>query len=319
MKGFLILPFFLSFAASAKVTVSGLSSGAYMAQQFHTAFSATVSGVGVLAGGPYFCAQGTVVNGLNRCMKTSMGVPKAEDSLKEAIKLEKIGAIDSLQNMRSARIYLFSGTLDETVLPAVTNVLHQSYQNWGVKELLYENNLRVGHAFPTEDFGNPCEVVSQAPWISKCGRDVAGEMLSHIMGPLQPKVSARANRIFKFFQPSLPKSGLHKEGFAYVPEGCEKKKSSCDIHVAFHGCHQSVTEVQDKFMTKTGYNEWAQANKFIVLYPQIQRDQITNPNGCWDWWGYTSKDYHTKNGVQMKAIMEVVGKLKRGELSFTAK
>lgn len=41
-----------------KVTVSGLSSGGYMAAQFAVAFSASVQGVGVLAGGPYNCAQG---------------------------------------------------------------------------------------------------------------------------------------------------------------------------------------------------------------------------------------------------------------------
>ena len=35
-------------------TVSGISSGAYMAQQFAVAFSKTVSGTGVVAGGPYF-------------------------------------------------------------------------------------------------------------------------------------------------------------------------------------------------------------------------------------------------------------------------
>ncbi len=315
MNGFLILPLLFSFAVSAKVTVSGLSSGAYMAQQFHTAFSGSVSGVGVLAGGPYYCAQGTVINGLNRCMKTSMGLPKADDSQKEAEKLEKSGAIDSLQNMKSAKVYLFSGTLDETVLPVVMNVLHQIYQNWGVKDLFYEHNLRVGHAFPTEDFGNNCEVASQAPWISKCGRDIAGEMLAHLIGPLQPKLPARANRLLKFAQPNIPKSGLYKEGFAYVPQACAKKRT-CSIHVAFHGCHQSVTELQDKFTMHAGYNEWAEANSFIVLYPQIQKDQAANPNGCWDWWGYASKDYHTKNGVQMKAVMELVKRIQAGTLTF---
>src|SRR5947209_7978523 len=41
-----------------KVTVSGLSSGGFMAAQFAVAFSASVRGVGVLAGGPYDCAEG---------------------------------------------------------------------------------------------------------------------------------------------------------------------------------------------------------------------------------------------------------------------
>src|SRR4051794_11448397 len=42
----------------AETSVSGLSSGGYMAVQFGIAYSATVRGAGVVAGGPYYCAQG---------------------------------------------------------------------------------------------------------------------------------------------------------------------------------------------------------------------------------------------------------------------
>jgi poly(3-hydroxybutyrate) depolymerase len=39
-------------------TVSGLSSGGYMAVQLHVAFSSFIKGAGIFAGGPYHCAQG---------------------------------------------------------------------------------------------------------------------------------------------------------------------------------------------------------------------------------------------------------------------
>ena len=39
-------------------SVSGLSSGAYMAVQLDVAFSSTIKGAGIIAGGPYYCAQG---------------------------------------------------------------------------------------------------------------------------------------------------------------------------------------------------------------------------------------------------------------------
>jgi len=39
-----------------ETTVSGISAGAYMANQFHVAFSSTVKGAGIVAGGPYICA-----------------------------------------------------------------------------------------------------------------------------------------------------------------------------------------------------------------------------------------------------------------------
>src|ERR1700730_9886694 len=44
-----------------ETTVSGISSGAYMAVQFAVAYSSIVKGVGATAGGPYFCA-GTFLN-----------------------------------------------------------------------------------------------------------------------------------------------------------------------------------------------------------------------------------------------------------------
>src|SRR5690606_13017004 len=41
-----------------RVSVSGISSGAYMAHQAHLAFSSTIDGAALVAGGPYGCARG---------------------------------------------------------------------------------------------------------------------------------------------------------------------------------------------------------------------------------------------------------------------
>ena len=40
----------------ADITVSGISSGAFFAHQFHIAFSSLVKGAGIVAGGPFGCA-----------------------------------------------------------------------------------------------------------------------------------------------------------------------------------------------------------------------------------------------------------------------
>src|SRR5215470_14653440 len=45
-------------------SISGISSGAFMAVQFGVSWSSIVKGVGVIAGGPYYCAQGTAMDGL---------------------------------------------------------------------------------------------------------------------------------------------------------------------------------------------------------------------------------------------------------------
>jgi hypothetical protein len=36
---------------------------------------------------------------------------------------------------------------------------------------------------------------------------------------------------------------------------------------------------------------------------------VYNPNGCWDWWGYTGAPYHTRNGAQMRAVKAMVDRL----------
>ena len=50
-----------------KVSVSGISSGGFMAHQFHVAHSGNLMGVGIIAGGPYHCAQGDVMRGMLTC------------------------------------------------------------------------------------------------------------------------------------------------------------------------------------------------------------------------------------------------------------
>ena len=102
-----------------QTTVSGLSSGAYMAGQFHIAFSAEVTGVGIVAGGPYGCAEGRIELALKRCMATDLGEPDPAALFTAAAKLAATGAIDPLSDLADDRVYVFTGTADHTVLPAV--------------------------------------------------------------------------------------------------------------------------------------------------------------------------------------------------------
>ena len=43
-------------------------------------------------------------------------------------------------------------------------------------------------------------------------------------------------------------------------------------------------------MLNAGYNEVGELNNIIILYPQAIAT-VSNPNGCWDWWGYTVTFY----------------------------
>ena len=46
-----------------------------------------------------------------------------------------------------------------------------------------------------------------------------------------------------------------------------------------------------------------------MLYPQTTAMPPGNPNGCWDWFGYTGVNFAWKNGVQMRAIKAMADRL----------
>lgn len=61
------------------------------------------------------------------------------------------------------------------------------------------------------------------------------------------------------------------------------------VYVAFvFSDRQSIGDV---FAKHAGYNEVAEANNIIILYPQTALFPPYNPNGCYDWWGVTSIGY----------------------------
>jgi poly(3-hydroxybutyrate) depolymerase len=167
----------------------------------------------------------------------------------------------------------------------------------------------------TPSYGNDCDA-NAAPYISKCsvdnhGYDQAGAILAHIYGALAPRADEPKGRIVEFSQRDFAgdMTGMAETGYLYVPKAC-KPGAKCKVHVAIHGCQQGAESVGEKFYAHTGYNQWADSNHILVLYPQVNKSLLpVNPSGCWDWWGYTGADYAEKSGPQMKAIMDMVDRL----------
>jgi hypothetical protein len=92
----------------AATSVSGLSSGAYMAGQIEVAHSKNVVGAGIVAGGPFACAETessrlfpywpvvmwqNAEQAENACMQTSWGTPNA-DKLRPARRGTRAGGQD---------------------------------------------------------------------------------------------------------------------------------------------------------------------------------------------------------------------------------
>ncbi len=150
-----------------------------MAGQFHVAFSGTLVGAGIVAGGPYDCAEGQLGVALDRCMQTTLGGPDAAHLLARAEAFAREGRIDPLSGLAGDRVYLFSGTQDHTVMPAVVAQVAAFYRLAGVPATNIEqvDDLPAGHAFVTEDQGNACGV-TESPFIDDCDYDQAGAILT---------------------------------------------------------------------------------------------------------------------------------------------
>jgi poly(3-hydroxybutyrate) depolymerase len=307
-------------------SVSGLSSGAYMAGQIEVAHSKDIVGAGIVAGGPFACAETAssqlfpywpivlwqnATQAANACMKDAWGAPDADKLAKRAKELAEDGKIDELSGLADDKVYLFSGNEDQTVVRSVVEAAKRFYEAAGVPEgsvTLVEKE--GGHAFLTETEGTACGL-SQDPYVSDCDYDQAKAILEWIYGsPLAEPSPSPTGKFIVFdqsaFNHGIP-NGLAAEGVVYVPEDCVSHPG-CRLHIALHGCDQSREKVGDAFIEKTGFARYADTNRLVVLFPQIV-GSVVNPDGCWDWWGYSDIDYLGKDAPQIKAVWAMAERL----------
>ncbi|HJV25511.1 MAG TPA: poly(3-hydroxybutyrate) depolymerase [Aromatoleum sp.] len=308
------------------LTVSGISSGGYMAVQFEVAYSSLVTGAGVLAGGPYECAEGSLWRALRNCSAPGAGsaAPDAAQTLSHVEWQAQAGRIDPPAGLRDDRVWVLGGTEDHTVEHPVVDALLAFYRQQLPESAIRSVTLpQAGHAMISiaDPKPNACST-SEPPYINRCGDfDAAGQLLAHLIGPLAPRSSTLHGEVIVFDQ--RPYTGappfelsLADRGYAYIPAQCHA--GGCKVHVAFHGCRQSESQVGMRFVKGAGYNEWADANRLIVLYPQTTPRSgwawgswrwVYNPKGCWDWWGYTDDAYATRDGGQIRAVRAMLDRL----------
>jgi poly(3-hydroxybutyrate) depolymerase len=297
-----------------------------MAVQFQVAYSGIVRGAGVVAGGPYDCAAGTLRRAIANCMEPAgdKQPPSADETLANLNRLAAGGKIDPIADLRGDRVWLFAGGQDKTVAPAVMDALAAFYRKVLPEEAIrYVKLPDAGHAMPsvTATGANACST-SSPPYINRCGDfDAAGQLLAQVAGPLQPPADPLAGDVVPFDQSAYIDgapidASLGPEGYVFVPKACSG--GGCRVHVAFHGCRQDAGEIGRRFVDGAGYNRWAATNRIVVLYPQTAARSgfafgsfrwVFNPKGCWDWWGYTGPDYATRDGVQMRAVRAMIERL----------
>jgi hypothetical protein len=310
------------------ITVSGISSGGYMAQQLHIAFSDRFSAVAIVAGGPFYCAENNLTIALTRCIKPNeVNKPNIPRLLTITEQFAANGEISQLSNIQNDRVWIFSSKDDSVVYQSISDSLVEYYSAYlKPNNIRYVNNVGGEHAMPTDDFGFPCEYLGQSSntddhFINNCGYDAAGNLLAFSYNRIKsPKNKVLTGRLVKFDQAnyiSEPTShGLSQSGYAYIPEVCEStqgrnaKLPKCKLHIALHGCLQSADRIGTTFVENAGYNDWADRNRMVILYPQATASLAQgNGNGCWDWWGYDDPQYATRFGNQMDVILQMIDRL----------
>jgi len=316
MDSFLLIAVLALLANSVRgqQSVSGFSSGGFMAVQYHVAYSSQLDGAGIIAGGPYYCAQGSLITAVTTCMTIPSGI-NLNTLYSYVTSQASLGNIDNPSNLKQQKVWLFSGTKDTTVVPGVMSSLETFYNNYVPQSnIAVHFNLSAQHCFPTNDFGNSCNYLG-TPYINNCNFDGAGSLLQQIYGPLKNHHNASDNNLLTLSQSSylpfgwtISSASVGSQAYYYLPsKGCTEDVP-CKLHISFHGCLETLADIGMKFVEDAGYNDWAESSNIIVLYPQAAKSIFlpSNPNGCWDWFGYTNGNYANNEGVQMQMVNSMV-------------
>ncbi|WP_194838690.1 PHB depolymerase family esterase [Nocardia sp. XZ_19_369] len=200
------------------------------------------------------------------------------------------------------------------------------YSGFGAN-VTYRKNSAAGHAWVSPLGPVACSSTA-SPFINDCGDDPVGELLAALLGTVNSPAGTLSGKLVQFDQNAFAPGGnanaisMDAKGFAYVPPVCSQG-ASCRLMVALHGCKQgySYQSFGDAFMKNAYLNEYADTNNMIVLYPQaipLSTAGTTNPNGCWNWWGYGGDAaYAWHGGKQLEAISAMVRKLSSGSTPTT--
>jgi hypothetical protein len=278
---------------SRAVTVSGLSSGGFFAHQFHVAYSELVAGAGIVAGGPYACVE-TIANpywplatldrlsaALVACTATgaiatgacALSAPDASDSV-ALIEAPSARRHRRPRSLSGDRVWLFRGELDDLV-PEASSRRSKASTGTGDRGARPRESIATaaGHGMPVSEFPDdsrfrrpPARSTSRrssssaasTPPSSCCAISTPSLAVpadapadAHDAGTLMAFDQTR------FFDPQDKQFAA--AGYVYVPDICRTQR--CRLHVAFHGCRQTIEAVHDDFVRDAGYNGWAAAGR----------------------------------------------------------
>ena len=309
----------------AKVFVAGISSGGFEAVQMHVAHSSTIKGAAVYAGGVYWCAgAGGAATALANCggltLSTNQASYNSTLAASEAY-LEaqsSLGTIDPVANLSGQPVYLWSGTRDTVVNPLEMADLNTEYLRYGAN-VRFDNGFPAAHGWESPQGELGCGTLG-SPFMINCSTngvayDSVKTWLTMFLGNLNPRNDGQLMGTLSSFDQmefgGSPSLSMSPTGSVYVPKACAQGHE-CGLVMAFHGCLQEASLIGDRWVKQAGINEWADTNRLVVVYPDTAASTApnpTNPNACFDWWGYSNQDdpnYALKSGAQVTTLYKMV-------------
>jgi hypothetical protein len=208
-------------------------------------------------------------------------------------------------------VYVCHGTLDPVVNTLVANAGVSWYQHFGAN-VEYHNWDPAGHSWVTPLGVVACPLTS-APFLNNCGDDPEGEMLTHWLGSVnRPNDGTPQGTLTSFNQTTYVPGGnaaaisMDSTGLLYTPPACAGG-AACKLVVALHGCLSGQYLLGDLFPELANLDTYADTNNLVIVYPQAIASVLPyNPEGCWDWWGYTGSNFAVKSAPQMTAIVNMI-------------
>lgn len=295
-----------------KVSVSGISSGAAMAVQYAVAHSASVVGVGAIAGPGWGCAQGRVSQAINTCMCTREAPPS---TLTQARQMAASGSIDKLTAGKPralSRAFVFHSPDDATVRAPSGDASIDFLQGFiGRTPTVDRGNAvdgsnRAGHGIVSPQGQDSCQTSARdSSYVRRCGdEDNARDVLHALMPDVAPDASQRVDDVPEGDVQAFDQTPFIDEVLAdkpyiapdalwwYVyPYRSERRQRldmaatgylyvppACRSAGARCGVHVALHGCKQDakaFALTTGYLRWAQLYRQVIVYPAIQPG--TNP------------------------------------------
>jgi poly(3-hydroxybutyrate) depolymerase len=287
----------------------------------HVAHSATFKGVAIYAGHIYYCAQDSQTVSLDDCGGQTLTQAQYTTFLGQSESYldtqSAAGTIDNESNLHGQPVYLWSGTSDTTVAQAEMNTLQAEYQHYGAN-VTYDNTFPANHGWESPDGTVACGTLA-SPYMIVCNQgstpyDSEQTWLTLFLGSLNPRNNGTLHgTLVNFGQTEFgaaSNNGMDTNGYLFVPATCGVQQR-CGLVLAFSGCSSTQADIQTKWVTEAGIDEWADSNNFVVLYPYTVNTSSnpSNSKGCWDWWGYDGANYSLKSGTQISIVYKMVQRI----------